>query len=188
MVACPDPLSMEFSRPKYGVGSPSLLQGSSQTSDQTQVSCIAGGFLTICAQRHRSPKTPIRRNNCSNYFDVFVQDFAPGSVRIGKYPVSFLFPFPQWKLYLCVTLRLVLFILLSLHFITSRHYHHHPSQWASCNSVCLSICAPMVLDRQCDDISGIRIKMVKSYLVISILFYEVCWTQRVSARRLWHNF
>ena len=29
-----------------GVGSLSLLQGSSQPGDQTQVSCIAGGFFT----------------------------------------------------------------------------------------------------------------------------------------------
>ena len=34
--------SMEFSRPEY----PSILQGSSQPRDQTQVSNIAGGFLT----------------------------------------------------------------------------------------------------------------------------------------------
>ena len=34
-----------------GVGSPSLLRGSSQPKDRTQVSCIAGGFFTIWATR-----------------------------------------------------------------------------------------------------------------------------------------
>ena len=38
--------SMEFSRPEYGVGSHSPLQGISQSRGQTQVSCNAGGFFT----------------------------------------------------------------------------------------------------------------------------------------------
>ena len=52
--SCPilcDPMdwSMEFPRPEYWSGSPSLLQGIFPTQDQTQVSCIAGGFFTLWA-------------------------------------------------------------------------------------------------------------------------------------------
>ena len=75
-----------------------------------------------------NPKTPLRGNNCSNYFGGFSQYFAPESVRIGKYPISFIFLLPQCILNLCITLRFFLLILLFLHFITYRHCHHHPSQ------------------------------------------------------------
>ena len=43
--------SVEFSRLEYWSGSLSLLQGSSQPRDQTQVSSIAGGFFTSWATR-----------------------------------------------------------------------------------------------------------------------------------------
>ena len=48
------PLSMEFSRQEnstIGVGSHSLLQGIFLTQDLTQVSHIAGRFLTVWATR-----------------------------------------------------------------------------------------------------------------------------------------
>ena len=38
-----------------GVGSLSILQGIFQPRDQTQVSCIAGGFFTSCATREDQP-------------------------------------------------------------------------------------------------------------------------------------
>ena len=41
------PLSMGFPRQNTGVGCHFLLQGSSQPRDQTQLSCVAGGFFTI---------------------------------------------------------------------------------------------------------------------------------------------
>ena len=45
------PLSMEFSRPEYWVGSHSLLRGSFWPRDWIQVSCIAGRFFTVWATR-----------------------------------------------------------------------------------------------------------------------------------------
>ena len=53
-VAYQAPLSMEFSRPEYWVGRLSLLQGNSQSRDQTQASCIAGGFFISWAKREPS--------------------------------------------------------------------------------------------------------------------------------------
>ena len=47
--------SMEFSKPEYWSGYLSLFQGIFPTRDQTQVSCIAGGFLTSSATRE-APK------------------------------------------------------------------------------------------------------------------------------------
>ena len=43
--------SMEFSRPEYWSGNPSLLQRPSQPRDWTQVSCNAGRFFTSWATR-----------------------------------------------------------------------------------------------------------------------------------------
>ena len=43
-VVCQAPLSMGFFREEYWSGLPSS-RGSSQPSDRTQVSCIAGGFF-----------------------------------------------------------------------------------------------------------------------------------------------
>ena len=51
-VARQAPLSMEFSRQEYWSGSPiPFSRGSSQSKDQTQVSCIAGRFFTVLATR-----------------------------------------------------------------------------------------------------------------------------------------
>ena len=47
------PLSMEFSRQEYWVGSHSLLQRVFWPRDQTQVSCIAGRFFTVSLQLYR---------------------------------------------------------------------------------------------------------------------------------------
>ena len=41
------PLSMEFSRPELEWVVIPFSRGSSQPRDQTQISCIAGGFFTI---------------------------------------------------------------------------------------------------------------------------------------------
>ena len=40
-----------------GVGSPSLLRGSSQPKDRTQISCVAGGFFTLWATQIRSDQS-----------------------------------------------------------------------------------------------------------------------------------
>ena len=45
------PLSMDFSRPEYWVGSHSLLRGSFWPRDWIQVFCIAGRFFTVWATR-----------------------------------------------------------------------------------------------------------------------------------------
>ena len=53
--------SMEFSRPEYWRGYRSLLQGSSQPREQTQVSHIAGKFFTSWATREQDfrPLPPV---------------------------------------------------------------------------------------------------------------------------------
>ena len=52
------PLSMEFSRHEYQSGSHSLIQGSSQSRDWTQVSCITGRFFTVWAIREAPRREP----------------------------------------------------------------------------------------------------------------------------------
>ena len=47
------PLSMEYSRQEYWVGSHSLLQRVFWPRDRTQVSCIAGRFFTVSLQLYR---------------------------------------------------------------------------------------------------------------------------------------
>ena len=44
-VACQAPVSMGFSRQEYWSGLPSFFMGSSRPRNQTQVACIADGFL-----------------------------------------------------------------------------------------------------------------------------------------------
>ena len=52
-VALQAPLSMEFFRPEYWLGSHSLLQGSSHPRDWTQVSHFAGGFFILYQLSHQ---------------------------------------------------------------------------------------------------------------------------------------
>ena len=47
---------MEFSRPEYWSEEQFAFPGIFQTRDQTQVSCIAGGFFTSWATREAQPK------------------------------------------------------------------------------------------------------------------------------------
>ena len=57
-----------------GVGSLSLLQGSSQAGDWTQVSCIAGGFFTNWALRE-APSSPL--NAINQLYDKWPLDYNP---------------------------------------------------------------------------------------------------------------
>ena len=88
------------------VGSLSLLQGSSQPRDQTQVSCIAGGFFTSWATRET-------QEHWSGYLILSSEDLPDPGIEPGSSPLQTLNTNPTLSLS-------VLFIdlLMGLLFIT----------------------------------------------------------------------
>ena len=69
---------MGFSRPEYGVGSLSLLQGDLNpgdlTRDLTQVSHIAGGFFTSWATREAPLELDITLISCEQCVSLMFPD------------------------------------------------------------------------------------------------------------------